>query len=249
MPSGTADYKVGGALKSCHTEFVHIYGAAFPYEKGARPAPSLFFARFFFRIPIFITFGPIKTSAMIYRFLMLSDEVDDFKREIRIDSEATFLDLREVILDSVKYTKDQLDSFFICEEDWSKRTEVTLMEMDTNSDEDNYTMADTRLDELIEEEGQRLLFVFDNMTERAFFMELREIIPGQDLKEPICSKSVGDPPAQLISFDDFETKNNTSSDVGEDFYGDSEYDIDELDQGGFEGLDGPMDNPYDEDRY
>ena len=186
---------------------------------------------------------------MIYRFLMLSDEVDDFKREIRIDSEATFLDLREVILDSVKYTKDQLDSFFICEEDWSKRTEVTLMEMDTNSDEDNYTMADTRLDELIEEEGQRLLFVFDNMTERAFFMELREIIPGQDLKEPICSKSVGDPPAQLISFDDFETKNNTSSDVGEDFYGDSEYDIDELDQGGFEGLDGPMDNPYDEDRY
>ncbi|MFS2736592.1 hypothetical protein DWX56_15755 [Parabacteroides merdae] len=25
----TADYKDGKALKSCHTEFVHIYGAAF----------------------------------------------------------------------------------------------------------------------------------------------------------------------------------------------------------------------------
>ena len=37
---------------------------------------------------------------------------------------------------------------------------------------------------------------------------------------------------------------------GEDFYGDSEYDIDELDREGFEGLgDGPMDNPYDDDRY
>ena len=27
--SSTADYKDGKALKSCHTEFVHIYGAAF----------------------------------------------------------------------------------------------------------------------------------------------------------------------------------------------------------------------------
>ena len=30
----TADYKGGKALKSCHTEFVHIYGAAFIYIKG-----------------------------------------------------------------------------------------------------------------------------------------------------------------------------------------------------------------------
>lgn len=30
----TADYKDGKALKSCHTEFVHIYGAAFfSYER------------------------------------------------------------------------------------------------------------------------------------------------------------------------------------------------------------------------
>ena len=111
-------------------------------------------------------------------------------------------------------------------------------------------MAETRLDELVEEEGQRLLFVFDNMTERAFFMELREIIPGQDLKEAVCTKSVGNAPAQLISFDEFESKNSGSSDLGEDFYGDSEYDIDELDREGFEGLgDGSMDNPYDDDRY
>ena len=30
----TADYKDGKALKSCHTEFVHIYGAAFIIQKG-----------------------------------------------------------------------------------------------------------------------------------------------------------------------------------------------------------------------
>ena len=48
---------------------------------------------------------------MVFRFLILSDEVDDFKREIKIDSEATFLDLYNAIMDSVGYTKDQMCSF------------------------------------------------------------------------------------------------------------------------------------------
>ena len=184
---------------------------------------------------------------MIFRFLVLSDEVDDFKREIKIDAEATFFDLQNAILDSVGFSKDQMTSFFICDDDWSKETEITLVEMDTSSDEDNYVMADTRLEELLEDEHQRLLFVFDYMTERAFFMELREIIPGQDLDEAVCSKSLGVPPAQLVSFDDIDTKVANNTEVGEDFYGDSEYDIDELDRGGFEGFgDGPMDNPYDD---
>ncbi len=186
---------------------------------------------------------------MLFRFLILSDEVDDFKREIKIDSEATFLELQNAILDSVGYTKDQMTSFFICDDDWSKKTEITLMEMDTTSDVDSYVMADTRLDELLEDEHQKLLFVFDYMTDRAFFMELREIVTGKDLDAPICSKSIGLPPAQTMSFDDFEAKSG-STEVGEDFYGDSEYDIDELDKNGFDGFgDGPMDNPYDDDRY
>ena len=113
---------------------------------------------------------------MIFRFLILSDEVDDFKREIKIDSEATFLDLYNIIMDSVGYTKDQMCSFFICDEDWSKKTEITLVEMDTSSEVDNYIMKDTVLDQLLEDEHQKLLFVFDYLTERAFFMYIVTII-------------------------------------------------------------------------
>ena len=187
---------------------------------------------------------------MVFRFLLLSDEVDDFKREIQIDSEATFLDLHNAILDSVGYTKDQMASFFICEDDWSKKTEVTLVEMDTSSDVDNYIMEDTHLDELLEEEHQKLLYVFDYMTERAFFMELREIITNKNLQEAVCTKSRGEAPVQIMPIDEFDSKMNSSTDIGEDFYGDSKYDMDELDRNGFEGLDDSMmDNPYDDDRY
>ena len=39
---------------------------------------------------------------MIFTFRLVSDEVDNFKREISIDSDATFLDLRNAICDSTR---------------------------------------------------------------------------------------------------------------------------------------------------
>ena len=71
---------------------------------------------------------------MIYRFTIISDEVDDFVREIQIDPEATFFDFHEAILKSVGYANDQMTSFFICDDDWEKEKEVTLEEMDDNPD-------------------------------------------------------------------------------------------------------------------
>ena len=50
---------------------------------------------------------------MVYKFKLVSDEVSNFAREIEIDSESSFLQLRNVILDSVGYTKDELDSFLV----------------------------------------------------------------------------------------------------------------------------------------
>ena len=101
---------------------------------------------------------------MVYKFLILSDEVDNFAREISIDADATFLELQDAILDSVNFTKDQITSFFICDEDWEKKTEVTLIEVDSSSEYDNWVMESTKLSDLVDEEYQKLLFVFDYMT-------------------------------------------------------------------------------------
>ncbi len=183
---------------------------------------------------------------MVYRFLLLSDEVEEFKREITIDSDATFLDLQNAILDSVGYAKDQMTSFFVCGDDWSRQVEVTLIEMDTNSEEDSYIMNETHLYDLLEEEKQKLMFVFDSLMDRVFFMELREIITGKNQAKAICTKSVGTPPVQLSSIEDMNSISTEATGLEENFYGDEEFDIDELDSDGFEGLDGPATNPYDD---
>ena len=164
---------------------------------------------------------------MVYRFLLLSDETDKFKREIQISSQATFFDLHNEILKSTGYDPNQLYSFFICGDDWCKQTEITLIEMDTSSEEDSYIMESTYLEDLISEERQKLLYVFDQMSERVFFIELREIITGKDLIDPVCTISIGVPPQQFVDYN--EATLDIISDLDEKFYGEDEYDDEELD--------------------
>lgn len=172
---------------------------------------------------------------MVYRFKLVSDEVTNFAREIEIDSENTFLQLRNAVLDSVDFSKDELDSFFMCDEDWQREEEITLEDMGTGaSDQDIWLMEDTPLSELIEDEGQKLIFVFDYLTERSFFMELKELIPNRSLVEPVCTFKRGKAPQQTIDIDDFDKKIDLKAqeklenidDI--DVYSENEFNEDEL---------------------
>ena len=169
---------------------------------------------------------------MVYKFRIISDEVDDFLREIKIDSDASFYDLHE---------------FFICDDDWEKEIEITLEDMGTgSSEEDTFVMKDTRLSELLEDEKQKLIYVFDPLTERVFFIELSEIITGKDLEHAVCSRKEGNPPKQTVDFDE-QMKADSSLDLDENFYGDQEYDMEDFDPDGYDI--GSGGNPYDEDKY
>jgi len=168
---------------------------------------------------------------MVYKFTILSDESDNFVRVIKIDSEAKFIDLHNAILDSVSYEKNQMTTFFICSDNWEKGQEVTLVEMESTSEYDNLVMENTSLEELLIDENQKLLYVFDMISERVFFMELTEIIPRKNLDKPVCITSEGDAPIQIMPDDGLTVipKEN----IDENFYGDEDYEPEELDQEGF----------------
>lgn len=185
---------------------------------------------------------------MIYRFLILSDEVENFKREIKIDADATFYDLYKAIIDCTGYSDKEMASFVLCDDNWRKEMEITLVKMDTSSDEDSYSMEECVLSDYLEEEKQKLMFVFDYFTERALYMELSEIIPGKKLKQPLCTLSKGEAPPQITNFEEM-TSDTTLQDMGESFYGDESFDMDELDQEGFEGLDDFLTEIGDDDLY
>jgi hypothetical protein len=174
---------------------------------------------------------------MIFKFRLLSDEVDNFVREIAISSEATFLDLQNAILDSVSFSKDQLTSFFMCNDEWEKGAEVTLIEMDSSPEVDSWVMESTKLSDLIEEEDQKLIFVFDLLNERSYFIDCYQFIPSKELPKAVCTLSEGEPPVQLLEFDESSLQSTSNIQLDDAFYGDQEFDMDELDTDGFTGLD------------
>lgn len=175
---------------------------------------------------------------MIYRFTIISDEAEDFMREIQIDSEATFLELQDAILDSCNYTHDQMTSFHICEQGWEKGQEITLEDMGGSLDEDCYIMSDTRLSDFLEDEKQHLLFTYDPLAERVFFIELSKIGKGSTQKKPAVTRSMGNAPQQLLDFDEIMSRSPLGEDIDsimedEDMFG-SEVSLDEIDPEGYD---------------
>ena len=175
---------------------------------------------------------------MVYKFLILSDEDELFLREIAIDADNTFLDFHEAIIDACDYDLHQMASFFICNEEWEKEQEITLVEMDTSSEYDNLTMGETVLSDHVTDEGQRLLYVFDYMMDRAFFVRLEGVTTGKNLAKPVCLKAEGKAPEQISMDDDFMNITNTTKnvDLDADFYGDEDYESDELDEEGYSDI-------------
>lgn len=173
---------------------------------------------------------------MIYKITFMNDEVDSFKRTFLASSDATFFDLHSAILESVGYPDDQMTSFFMCNDRWEKEQEVTLVEMGQSFEYDNITMAETHLDDLLTEPKQRLIYIFDPMYERYFFGSLTSIEPG-NMDGVKCTEKKGNAPKQLQTEDPVAaTRSAAEMDLGEDFYGDSAYDIDDIDQEGFQDL-------------
>ncbi len=176
---------------------------------------------------------------MKYKIQFRCEEGEKFLRVFECDPEATFLDLHKAILASVKYPDDQITSFFMCNDQWEKEQEVTLVPMGNNFEYDNMVMEETKLSGLLTEQGQRLIYIFDPMFERYFFGALKEILPGT-VKGIKCVEKSGKAPNQLQQVESLEgivgKDGRATWESDADFYGDSRFNEDEIDLNGFSDM-------------
>ena len=135
---------------------------------------------------------------MIYLFRIISDENPDFFRDLVADGSDTFLDFHNTLQKELGYDATQLASFFITSERWEKEQEITLIDMMQEPGLTSYTMDQVTLKEHLGELNQRMLYLFDFFSDRAFYIELiemeDEISPRQT---PFIGHRMGDPPPQL----------------------------------------------------
>lgn len=173
---------------------------------------------------------------MVFHFAILSDEVDDFRREIDIDAESTFQELNDLIIKTCGWKKDMMASFFVCDDDWQPRQEITAMDMNEDPTKPGAPLMDrTYLSDIITpdmaKDKTKMVFEFDIMCERYLFMQLKEVEDHRHLMKPVVTLEKGKAPKQEGDIDSMFKDLDTS-----DMYGDDEFNADELDMEGFQDL-------------
>lgn len=180
---------------------------------------------------------------MVLKIKFVSDEIDGFLREIEIEEDASFLDLNKIILEACGYADDQMTSFYICNEDWERKEQITREDMGvSNIDDDVFVMEETPLSDFLDDKGQRLEFVFDPFSNRSFYLTVSDVEPGKRIDNPTILRAKGNAPKQIAELD-FSLPHAMNKGVGtgtEDIEGEEDFDDsfgyndDELDLEGFE---------------
>lgn len=157
--------------------------------------------------------------------------------EAKIDAEAKFSELHNLILNTCNYQDINSHGFLICDDEWHVKEHIRQnYTQDVSSEEDIFLMQNCSLRDFLEEEGQRIAYIFDPEGKRFLLMEISEIIFGQPEKTGRISRMHGIPPQQLIK-DDIAaqpTTEATEEETAEDFYGEDDFEEGELDMEGFE---------------
>ena len=115
---------------------------------------------------------------MLLQFRMLSDEDDNFLRDYLLPPEMTLADLHAFISDDLKYEKENMPSFFTSDREWNRLSEYTYLDLGLDEDEGVEgtsvpgAMSDMTLADVIRQNHNRLIYQFDAVGDRAFYLEL-----------------------------------------------------------------------------
>ncbi len=169
---------------------------------------------------------------MKYKIIMECEEVHNFLREFLIDEDATFLDLSNTILKSCGYPDDQMTSFYVCEDSWERRSQITRLDCSDGYFEAR-SMEETTLADILDEGYNRMEYIFDPCNERAFILRVKGEVQGYG--EPEIVRSEGKAPQQIKDFDAFtKVSKDDNLAFADAFVDDEGFDSDEISLDGFE---------------
>jgi len=145
---------------------------------------------------------------LVYRFRLISEEIDNFSRDYDVLPGQTFLDFHSVIMESMDLTQCERASFFMTDKKYKKDKEISLKtekrqvrKYDDDLDEViNQTitpplMRKAKLKEFIEDPHQKMIYEFHGKDFHTFYLELFKIIQADHtFSYPRCVKRTGELP-------------------------------------------------------
>ena len=113
---------------------------------------------------------------MIYRFraILDHDKKEDIFRDIEIRKTNSFEDLHNVLTQSFGFDGSEMASFYISNEKWEQGQEIALF--DLGQTQDVKKMNETIIEDLIDADNTKLIYVYDFLNMWTFLVELGEIV-------------------------------------------------------------------------
>jgi len=145
---------------------------------------------------------------------MFKEDQEDFLRDYDIKSNQSFKDLHNTIHDTIKFNGKELSSFYICNQNWKKLKEITLIDMNDELQEDEddeprepkpktLVMDDARIKDFIDDPHQRIIYEYDFLNPQTFYLELTKVISAENnMKYPVCINRKGDLEIKAVTVPD-----------------------------------------------
>ena len=111
---------------------------------------------------------------MIYRFRIILDTHEDVFRDIEIEASNNLEDFHNAITQAFGFEGQEMASFYTTNEFWEQEEEISLF--DVNEEQGQIRlMNETYLEDILDKENTRLLYVYDFLSMWTFMVELADI--------------------------------------------------------------------------
>lgn len=176
----------------------------------------------------------------VYKFRVLLDAEGDVFRDIEIQDTQSFEELHRAIVRAFGFRGDEFASFYLSNDAWDKGVEIALMDMSFGNEAAPHQMVNTTLESLVDNVGQKLVYVYDFMKMWCFYVELTDITKEKAGQEyPRILMSFGDSPSEDDKDVDFQFESE-----GDDLPENIEDEIDNM----FDDFDNGLDEDHGYDR-
>jgi hypothetical protein len=127
---------------------------------------------------------------MIYRLRVIldNDTEDDIFRDIEINKKDALVEFHKSIITSFGFSNNEIASFYLSDNQWNQGEEISLFSFE---DQDNKLMSDILINDVINNQNNKLIYVYDFLHMWTFLIELIEVaedIKGIDYPNIIFSK-------------------------------------------------------------
>ncbi|NER15506.1 hypothetical protein GWK08_18775 [Leptobacterium flavescens] len=116
---------------------------------------------------------------MIYKFRIILDADEDIFRDIEIEASSSLEDFHNSITQAFGFDGMEMASFYLSDEKWNQGEEISLFDMGDGTS-DVRLMNESFLEDVVTEENNKLIYVYDFFTMWTFFVELAEISEKED---------------------------------------------------------------------